>query len=536
MTAFEQAFSDAKLSAASALKSALAIIAAALAIASVACEDARTTPTPAPIAAAPTAVPTGAPPPTPTAVPTDTPAPTPTAVPTSAPAPTPTPVPTGTPAPTPTSVPTNTPAPALTDADAARIFEDAADAMSALSSYRVQMDVILDFGMGDKTKSSTDYYYQSPAMSRSKVVIESGAQTPSEIEAVSMGGYVYVKTSGDPFYADPNDGKWIRGESVIASADDFMSDLLSSFGVDAAVGSEMIDGVETHRLMGSARADDLGLALPLEAPVEVNVWIGVADGLIRRITAVSEPGSDVSVETTIVFSEFDVPVVVEAPKDYIEEGETQPPAQPADAPMETTVLSSGWTSAYLPDYEFSVSTPPDWSLFGSIGEAYYEMDDYFSRLSPGAENIANALSLATIHYFEPHRMIGFGTAAEGGETRVSALIVNIVATWEDAALSEYVDARIEQTESQLIIDGAIERRAETLPAGEAERVEFAFRFPYHIYGVELDADTDYAQIQYFILSDGDAFILTFATTADRIDAMRPVFDDIAQTARIEPRP
>ena len=503
-----------------------AIIAAALAIASVACEDARTTPTPAPIAAAPTSVPTGTPTPTPTAVPTNTPAPSPTAVPTNTPAPSPTAVPTNTPA----------PAPALTDADAMRIFEDAADAMGALSSYRVQMDEILDFGMGDETKSSTDYYYQSPAMSKSKVVIESGAQTPVEIEAVSMGGYVYVKTSGDPFYDDPNEGKWIRGESVIASADDFMSDLLSSFGVDAAVGSEMIDGVETRRLRGNARADDLGLALPLEVPVEVNVWIGVADGLIRRITAISEPGAAESVETAIVFSDFDVPVVVEAPKDYIEEGETQPPAQTADAPMETTVLSSGWTSAYLPDYEFSVSAPPDWSLFGSIGEAYYEMDDYFSRLSPEAENIANALSLATIHFFEPHRMIGFGTAAEGGETRVSALIVNIAPAWEDAALSEYVGARIEQTESQLIIDGAIERRTETLPAGEAERVEFAFRFPYDIYGVELDADTDYSQIQYFILSDGDAFILTFATTADRIDAMRPVFDDIAQTARIEPRP
>ena len=522
MTAFEQVLSGAKRSGKSALKSALAVIVAALAMTSAACDDARTPPTPAPIAAAPTSVPTGAPAPSPTAVPTSTPAPSPTAVPTS------------TPAPTPTAVPTNTPAPALTDADAMRIFEDAADAMSALSSYRVQMDAILDFGMGDKTKSSTDYYYQSPAMSKSKVVIESGAQTPVEIEAVSMGGYVYVKTSGDPFYDDPNDGKWIRGESVIASADDFMSDLLSSFGVDAAVGTERIDGVETRRLRGNARADDLGLALPLEVPVEVNVWIGVADGLIRRITATSEPAAAESVETTIVFPDFNVPVVVEAPKDYVGEGETQPPAPTADAPMETTVLSSGRTSAYLPDYGFSVDTPPDWSLFGSIGEAYYEMDDYLSKLSPEAENIANALSLATIHYFEPHRMIGFGTAAEGGETRVSALIVNITAAWEDAALSEYVDARIEQTESQLIIDGAIERRTETLPAGEAERVEFAFRFSEGL-GMDFADDADYAQIQYFILAQGDAFILTFATTADRIDAMRPVFEDIARTARIEPR-
>ena len=108
--------------------------------------------------------------------------------------------------------------------------------------------------------------------------------------------------------------------------------------------------------------------------------------------------------------------------------------------------------------------------------------------------------------------------------------------WEGAELSEYVDERMAQTEAALVIDGAIERRTETLPAGEAEVAEFAFRFSDEVYGMEFDDDTDYAQIQYFILAQGDAFILTFAATADRIDAMRPVFADIAQTARIEPRP
>ena len=36
-------------------------------------------------------------------------------------------------------------------------------------------------------------------------------------------------------------------------------------------------------------------------------------------------------------------------------------------------------------------------------------------------------------------------------------------------------------------------------------------------------------------SEGNAFILTFATAADRIEAMRPSFAEIAKTARIEPR-
>ena len=524
MTIFQQAFSDAKRSAASALKFALAIIAAALAMASAACEDARTPPTPAPIAA----VPTGALAPSPTTVPTIAPAPSPTAVPTIAPAT------------TPTAVPTNAPAPSLTAAEAQRIYDDAVDAVSALSSYRVQASEILDLGNGGKSKFSLDFQFQAPGMSKSKFVLGLGTQTPVETENVDIGGYSYMKTSGNPFYDDPNAGKWIREEAAGMPSDEYAAALLSGFRVDAAAGTERLDGVETRRLTGSAYSGDLNfgmiMATSSDSFLEVDVWIGVADGLIRRIAAATEPGAAESVEITVVFSEFDVPVVVEAPKDYIEEADREAIGPPPDTAVETTVLSSGWTRAYLPDYGFSVSAPPDWSVFGSAGAAYYEMNDYLANLSPEAASAASALSLATIHYFVPHRMTGFGTAAEGGETRVSALIVNIMGVWADAELSEYVDERMAQTEASLVIDGAIQRRAETLPAGEAERVEFAFRFPYDIYGVELDADADYAQIQYFILAQGDAFILTFATTADRIDAMRPAFADIARTARIEPRP
>ena len=177
---------------------------------------------------------------------------------------------------------------------------------------------------------------------------------------------------------------------------------------------------------------------------------------------------------------------------------------------------------------------------------YFESDNYFANRAPEEREASKAAStpiLATSHFLVPLRIAGHKADSAGGETHLSTLIVNIMGVLEDAELTEYADERLEQTKAALVINGAIERRRETLPAGEAEVVEFAFRFPDEVFsvfgdtalGMDYNANIDYAQIQYFILAEGSAFILTFATTADRIDAMRPSFAEIAQTARIEPR-
>ena len=497
---------------------ALIISSAALALAALACEDAAPPTTPAPIAAATAAVPTNAPAP-------------PTAAPTNAPSP-PTAVPTGTPAP-PAAVPTA--------AEAQRIYDDAVDAISALSSYRVQATEILDLGMGNKSRISMDLHFQTPDMRKTKMTVGIGAQTPIEMEDVSIGGYSYMKTSGNPFYEDPNAGKWMRESGGSGSLDEYLSNLLlSALYVDAAVGTERLDGVETVRLKGSAYSSDLGFGMTSISPesiLKADIWIGMADGLIRRITAATSPGAPEGMEITAVFSDFDIPVAIEAPKDYIERDDALPPAAPTAAEVETTTLSSGWTRAYLPEYGFSVSTPPGWGLFDSGGEMYFESDNYFANRAPEEREdlkVSSAPILATSHFLVPFRIAGHKAESAGGETHLSTFIVNIMGVLEDAELTEYVDERLEQTKAAFVINGAIERSRETLPAGEAEVAEFAFRFA-EVLGMELDDDTDYAQIQYFILSEGSAFILTFVTAADRIDAMRPSFAEIAQTARIEPR-
>ena len=493
---------------------ALILTVAALALAAIACED------DAPPQSAPASEPIAAASP-------NAPAPTPSAAPSA--------IPTNTPA------PTATPAPTPTAAESRRIYEDAVAAVNALSIYRFQLSEALDYGKGNKTKTLMDFRFQLPDEGKSKAAIALGAQTPIEIETIYIGGSSYTKTTGSLFMDDPNDGKWVREDSTGNSSDEFVSDVLSAIEVDGAVGNENLDGVETIRLTGSAWSDQLTRSFPsliaeVSQPTEVSVWIGVADGLIRRITAVTIPGAPESAEITAVFSDFNVPVIVEAPKEYIEWDERESPNPPSGTEVETTALSSGWTRADLPEYGFSVSAPPGWALFGSIVEAQYEMGDYQATIPGDAAYTAGQLILATIHYFVPHRMTGLNAASEGGETHVSALIVNIMGVLDDAILSEYVDDRMEQTENNLIINGAIDRRPETLPAGESERVEFAYQLPDEVLGFENDDDTEYAQIQYFILAEGNAYILTFAATSDRIATMRAIFDEMARTARVEGTP
>ena len=383
--------------------------------------------------------------------------------------------------------------------------------MDALSSYRLRMDMVLESEnpMAGKIRVLSDWRYRPPGAAVGKGAIALGAQSPVESETVLIDGSRYEKDSGNPFYEDPNKGKWIRTDATAGSPDDFVWETLAKFQVYEAVGNERLDGVETVRLKASAYSDELEIALFSDASglLDADIWVGANDGLIRRVSAASEPGVEARAEMSMAFSEFDVPVIVEAPKDYIEWNERESPDAPIIAKAETTVLASGWTRAHLPDYGFSVSTPPDWTIFDLESFSY----DYGgATVSEEAARAIEDLTLAaaTAYNFVSPKLMALATASENGEARVSLLDVKIMDTLEGAALPEYVDERMEQTESRLIVDGAIERRTETLPAGEAERVEFAFRFsdeePYFEF-----SDTRYAQIQYFLIVESAAFILTF---------------------------
>ena len=512
------------------------ILASALALAAIACED--DAPAPAPIAAAPpTVAPTSAPAPAPTTIPTNTPAPMPTAVPTSAPPPT---------AITPSVQPRGFAVRRISDAniDAVRIYSRAIGALSRSSSYRMQLNESIDFGDGRKMKASADTYFQFPDTGKTKSALKLGAHAPIEIESILIGGFVYTKKSANPFGGGGDNGKWIRERERGDTLGAFLYDPISLFWPDATIETERLDGVETFHLSGSAYSGSLLFGAtatsPTSAPLKTDAWIGVEDGHIHRITASTVNAAAETVEITATFSDFDVPVVVEAPKDYYEA--RTPKSWDGLADVKTTALNSGWTRVRMTYYRWglSLSAPPGWTFFGAIGDSFYDgMEHFLAALSQEAARAATQLSrIPKIHYSvpHPHRMTGLSAASEGGETHVSALIVNMAGVLEDSNLSEYVDDRMEQTENNLIINGPIDRRPETLPAGDAERVEFAYRLPDEVLGMENDDDTEYAQIQYFILAEGYAYTLTFAATANRIAAMRAIFDEMARTARVDGTP
>ena len=427
------------------------------------------------------------------------------------------------------------------NADAVRIYSRAIGAMNASSSHRMQLEESIDFGDGRKVEASTDTYFQFPDTGKTKSVLKLGAHAPIEIETILIDGFVYTKKVGNPFGDDANNGRWIRERERGDTLGGFLYDPISMFWPDAEIETERLNGVETFHLIGSAYSGSLlfGAAAtsPASTPLKTDAWIGVDDGHIHRITAATAATSVATetVEITAVFSDFDMPDVVEAPKDYYD---AQSPESWSGADVKTNALSDGWMLSNLPDYGFSVSTPLGWTFFGAIADSFYDgMEYYLAALSQEAAYTAIQLSfIPKVNYSAGHRMTGYEAGSEGGDTHVSALIVNIAGVLDDAELSAYVDDRMEQTENNLIITSAIDRRAETLPDGDAERVEFAYQLPNEMFGMESDDGTEYAQIQYFILSDGDAYILTFATTADRMDAMRATFEEIARTARAAGRP
>ena len=396
--------------------------------------------------------------------------------------------------------------------------------MNDLTSYRIRTNTIL-YGAA---RISMDSYLQPPGLGKSKVVVGGGDNMPVETGSIVAGDYAYTKRSVNLLPADdPNRGKWIREFRGDETLDEFGVGLLSEIAVDELVGVEWVDGVETFRLKGVVYPNSLGIGSfgpGIGEPMEAHIWVGAADNLIRRVTAAATPTAPPPiVGVTMIFSEFDVPVEIEVPQDYIELDAEQLPDVPYYAPEEITTLNSGWTLAYLRDYGFSVSTPPSWS------------SSYSDTPRTEASSVASDLRAAMLQYVFPGQI----TAWESDWTGVSVLNATIIGTLGDATLSEYVDDRMEHAESSLAIY-AIDRSAETLPAGDAERVEFAFRFRFpevfsnRAFGMR-NAAANYVQVQYFILAEGDAYILTFVTTADRIADMRPIFDEIARTVRIEGR-
>lgn len=226
--------------------------------------------------------PTATPPPTNTPTPTSTPTPTPSPTPTA----TPTPMPTATPSPTPTpptiAGPTATPvAPATTPTPgpAASIMDMARNAMAEAVTFALEIDIVLDVRTGGlaievPVKYAGDLHAIGYSSADLTITI------PFQVIESKL-----ITSDATNYLFDPVANTWERlpghtpffaGPSVFLGTDaSETSDLV-------LVGSETIDGVETHVVSATRPGVEIGGAT---GDLEVVYWIGVNDGLLHKVEA-----------------------------------------------------------------------------------------------------------------------------------------------------------------------------------------------------------------------------------------------------------
>ena len=263
--------------------------------------------------------------PTPTQEPSATPVPDPTATPATEP----------TPAPTPTSIPTpaatSTPEPAATPAadlpTVREILDAVVVAQAAVETGSIAIEVTAT--QGGVTPVETSFTisgdFQAPDRSRFTTVVSTGGLS-SEFDSIVIGDEAYQQ--------DPLSGEWDASPDALGVAGEsgYLGKLLPVFEDYASapltlVGVENRDGVQVYILEGSLPASDADF-LPgdvgvledaPDAPLDLEVWIGVEDSLLRRLEYGSQytdelTGHSTATHTVVTYLDYGKEVDIQAPE------------------------------------------------------------------------------------------------------------------------------------------------------------------------------------------------------------------------------
>ena len=293
------------------LRSAVRLVIGATVLGLMACDGGQPEPQPTPT---PEPTPTF----TPTPVPTPTPTPTPIP-PTPTPTPTPTPIP---PTPTPTSIPTPEPQ-AGPPPDAAEILAKSVDAMASVESFHFTTTGSLETTTSESEMTiSVTFEGDSLSPDRTRARLTLGVSVfLLEIDIVTIGDDVYL--------TNPLTGEW-----EVTSADEFgipnpvllVSGVFPTLSDMNMVGENQIGEVQTFHLSGSVMLEGVEM---LGADLEsVDIWLGVEDGLLYRISTQGLVnlddlglsledmglGGEGVIELQIDLSNFNEPVEIEPPE------------------------------------------------------------------------------------------------------------------------------------------------------------------------------------------------------------------------------
>lgn len=271
---------------------------------------AESKPTPPPTAAqTPTASPTAAATPAP---PTPTPLPTPTPVP-----PTPTPRPTPTPAPSPSLRGASPPE----EIDAGVLLARSSEAMSEVESFHFDVSGVFHTASEQASiQVPLSFVGDVQAPDRTHGVITlSVAVFALEMEIIIADGVTYT--------TNPQTGSWQVSEEgglgipdpagLLAGGEPPLSDARYE-------GTERRNGIELHRLIGTARLD---MVEGLGRTTEATIWIGADDLLLHEVSLETEMSLDAlglqvgggvlvgegEIDLTIRLSDFNGPVDIRPP-------------------------------------------------------------------------------------------------------------------------------------------------------------------------------------------------------------------------------
>ena len=290
-----------------ALKFASLVLLSVLIVIVLACgSDPEPTPVPAtntPVPPTATPIPTNTPiPPTATPVPTNTPVPpTATPIPTNTPAPpTATPIPASAPTqaatPIPADTPTPEPAPAAKDVRSpSEILADASNALDELDSFHLFTELVISTAQGGTSIEfpiTLEAVFQKPFDSAGSLNIDIGFFS-IEMQFISVDGEFYM--------TDLKSGEWVLGASVnellplnpsdFGDADNLIGPgLFEESGKLTLEGTEDIGGVEAYRITASADSESVAVLEGIDGELDMTFWVGVEDGLLRRITANGQLG------------------------------------------------------------------------------------------------------------------------------------------------------------------------------------------------------------------------------------------------------
>ena len=235
----------------------------------------------------PTATPLPTNTPTPTSTPTATPeppTPTPTATPVPTPTVTPTPTPQTVPSPTATTVPTPAASPSRpsqtpTPGPAVDIMDTARSAMAEAVTFALEIDIVLDVRSGGlaievPVKYAGDLH--AIGYSSADLTITIPFQV-IESKLITSSGTSYIfDDAANTWEPLPGDSPFFAGPGV------FLGSEASDITDLELVRSESVDGTDTHVVSAKRLGVEIGGAT---GDLDVLYWIGVDDGLLRKVEA-----------------------------------------------------------------------------------------------------------------------------------------------------------------------------------------------------------------------------------------------------------